>query len=258
MAATLPHQPASSTTAPFSSPEVHTVTTRDGDTATLSYAPLDPAAIEQSCRSEKDGAVVSFVGYTRDNFQGAREALTGAATATNELTPTFASSACGPSLHYAGRTVTHLTYESYVPLALKTLESLLAEARTLPPPPPAPFADPHSHACCPPSTPSPDGRIEISRIHVAHLLGPSPPLTPSIVISVTSPHRREAFYVCEWMLEMVKRRVQVWKREWYAKEEGEFVGRDGEGPEGVGGRAGQAKWKENFPQDARKAAQGGR
>ncbi|BGO98898.1 hypothetical protein NBRC10513v2_000001 [Rhodotorula toruloides] len=226
MAATLPHQPASSTTAPFSSPEVHTVTTRDGDTATLSYAPLDPAAIEQSCRSEKDGAVVSFVGYTRDNFQG--------------------------------RTVTHLTYESYVPLALKTLESLLAEARTLPPPPPAPFADPHSHACCPPSTPSPDGRIEISRIHVAHLLGPSPPLTPSIVISVTSPHRREAFYVCEWMLEMVKRRVQVWKREWYAKEEGEFVGRDGEGPEGVGGRAGQAKWKENFPQDARKAAQGGR
>ncbi|BGO88386.1 hypothetical protein NBRC10512_007267 [Rhodotorula toruloides] len=226
MTATLPDHPNSSAPTPSSSAEVHTVTTPDGDTATLSYAPLDPAAIEQSCRSEKDGAVISFVGYTRDNFQG--------------------------------RTVTHLTYESYVPLALKTLESLLSEARNLPPPPPAPFADPHSHACCPPSTPSPDGRIEVSRIHVAHLLGPSPPLTPSIVISVASPHRREAFYVCEWMLEMVKRRVQVWKREWYAEEEGEFVGRDGEGPDGFGGRAGEAKWKENFPQDARKAAQGGR
>ncbi|BGP28269.1 hypothetical protein JCM10296v2_000001 [Rhodotorula toruloides] len=226
MTATLPVQPSPSTATSSSSPEAHTVTTRYGDTATLSYAPLDPAAIERSCRSEKDGAIVSFVGYTRGSFQG--------------------------------RTVTHLTYESYVPLALKTLESLLVEARNLPPPPPAPFADPHSHACCPPSTPSADGRIEISRIHVAHLLGPSPPLTPSIVISVASPHRREAFYVCEWMLEMVKRRVQVWKREWYAEEEGEFVGRDGQGLDGFGGRAGEAKWKENFPQDARKAAQGGR
>lgn len=200
------------------------------------------------------------VGYTRDNFQGAHGDLTSVAAGTNELTAVSRLLRLRTVSH-AGRTVTHLTYESYVPLALKTLESLLAEARSLPSPPPAPFADPHSHACCPPSTRSPDddGRIEVSRIHVAHLLGPSPPLTPSIVISVASPHRREAFYVCEWMLEMVKRRVQVWKREWYEDEEREFVGRDGEGPDWFGGRAnGRAKWKENFPQHARNAAQGGR
>lgn len=40
---------------------VHGIETEDGDTAVLSYAPLDPAAIEASCRSTKDGAVVSFV-----------------------------------------------------------------------------------------------------------------------------------------------------------------------------------------------------
>ncbi|GAA6043183.1 hypothetical protein JCM8097_008716 [Rhodosporidiobolus ruineniae] len=236
-----------------------TTVTAYGDIGELSYLPLDPASIEQSVRSEKDGAVVSFVGYTRDNFQG--------------------------------RTVTHLTYESYVPLALKTLHHLLLEARDLPPPPPLPGIEPHSCASHPPSSSSSSGeptpaRIELGRIHVAHLLGPSPPLTPSIVITVSSPHRREAFYAAEWMLEMVKRRVQVWKREWYAAEErgevkesegglgeggrgqgkgegeGEvFVGRDGEGPEGFGGRAHErhaagggggvparsSKWKENFP-----------
>ncbi|GAA5876219.1 hypothetical protein JCM3774_002329 [Rhodotorula dairenensis] len=216
-------------------PTVHSVETPIGDSAILSYAPLDPAALEASCRSTKDGAVVSFVGYTRDEFQG--------------------------------RTVTRLTYESYVPLALRTLQQILGEARALPPPPPIAFAglDDASPCCGHAGTDharSPDAHkqatVEVSRIRVAHLLGESPPLTPSICISVASPHRREAFYVCEWVLEAVKRKVQVWKREWYAPEPGSgnaaadnkssFVGRDGEGPEGRGGRAHEdAKWKENFP-----------
>ncbi|GAA5974354.1 hypothetical protein JCM21900_005218 [Sporobolomyces salmonicolor] len=240
------------------------LTTEHGDTACLSYQPLDPAAIEAAMRSEKSGAVVSFVGYTRDNFQG--------------------------------RTVTHLLYESYVPLALKTLHHLLLEARALPAPPPLQGA----HVCCPPpsasahlpshhhhdsstatttttssssSSPSLSSTdpIEINRIHISHLLGPSPPRTPSIVIAVASPHRREAFWLTEWLLEKVKERVQVWKREYYAPgaelagpAAGEvFVGKDGAGPEGAGGRAhergrrgggrGQAqareehsRWKENF------------
>ena len=81
---------------------------------------------------------------------------------------------------------------------------------------------------------------------VYHLLGHSPPLTPSLVICVATPHRKEAFVVCEWLLERVKERVQVWKREWY--DDGtRFEGRDGEGVEGLGGRANKGVWKENFP-----------
>lgn len=56
--------------------------------------------------------------------------------------------------------------------------------------------------------------------------------------------------VCEWLLERVKERVQVWKREWY--EDGTvFVGMDGEGVEGKGGRSNEEKsrWKENFPRE---------
>ncbi|GAA5912463.1 hypothetical protein JCM8208_006607 [Rhodotorula glutinis] len=219
--------------------EVHRLESPQGDVAVLSYAPLDPAAIEQSLRNESDGAVVSFVGYTRDNFQGRR--------------------------------VTHLTYEAYVPLALKTLTALFAEARALPPPEPFSHAAPHTccarsgphspHAADADDDPGAPRRIELGRMHVAHLVGPSPPRTPSIVVAVSSPHRREAFFLAEWMLERVKERVQVWKREWYADEgsalegapqgdgdrrEPGFVGRDGEGPHGKGGRA-HAEWKENFP-----------
>lgn len=154
---------------------------------------------------------------------------------------------------------------------------ILEEARNLPVPPPL---EGSTHQCCPRS-PNPTnthhtspliragnvGKIEINRIHIAHLLGPSPPLNPSIVITVASPHRREAFWLTEWLLERVKERVQVWKREFYS-EEGTacFVGRDGDGPDGRGGRKRtesssgdtgdqtdvgsekeESRWKENFP-----------
>ncbi|ORY59899.1 Molybdopterin biosynthesis MoaE [Leucosporidium creatinivorum] len=195
-------------------------TTVHGDVGVLTYEPLDPAAIEASVRSTKAGAVVSFVGYTRDEFQGKR--------------------------------VTHLDYECYIPLALKTLHQVLLEARQLPSPAPTSSACfGHSHA--PHSSSS--STIDLISITAHHLLGPSPPLTPSIVISVASPHRKEAFVACEWVLEEVKKRVQVWKREWYA-DGTKFEGRDGEGVEGFGGRAreekeGSSKWKENFPPSAR-------
>ncbi|KAL8276181.1 hypothetical protein RQP46_011393 [Phenoliferia psychrophenolica] len=180
-----------------------TTTTADGDVGVLTYAALDPAAIEASVRSAKAGAVVSFVGYTRDEFQGKR--------------------------------VTHLDYESYTPLALKTLHSILLEARTLPSPAPtAHHCFDHSHPAptLATSATAPPPPIEITQMTVYHLLGPSPPLTPSLVICVATPHRKEAFVVCEWLLERVKERVQVWKREWY--DDGtKFEGKDGEGVEGM-------------------------
>jgi molybdopterin synthase catalytic subunit len=121
--------------------------------------------------------------------------------------------------------------------------AILLEARELPP------AVQTSNFCCSshshqhkaaPST------IELTSMTIHHLLGVSPPLTPSLVICVSSPHRKEAFVACEWLLERVKERVQVWKREWYA-DGTDFVGRDGEGVEGKGNRAPEGKWKENFP-----------
>ena len=68
---------------------------------------------------------------------------------------------------------------------------------------------------------------EIRHILIIHRLGVVPPTEASLLIAVSSVSRKEAFWACEWLLERIKERLPVWKREWYA---------DGEGV-----------WKENFP-----------
>lgn len=75
--------------------------------------------------------------------------------------------------------------------------------------------------------------IHLTRISLVHRLGTVPPAQSSISIHVSSPHRKEAFRACEWILEEVKKRVQVWKREVYAP------------VDGTGER--EKAWKENFP-----------
>lgn len=55
----------------------------------------------------------------------------------------------------------------------------------------------------------------ILRCAVHHRLGTVDVGQPSIVIAVSSPHRREAFLACEYILEQVKLRAQIWKREFY-------------------------------------------
>ena len=69
-----------------------------------------------------------------------------------------------------------------------------------------------------------------SLIHcsVHHRLGVVEVGQPSIVIAVSSPHRKEAFEACEFILEEVKKKAQIWKREFY----------DGD-------REDEAEWKAN-------------
>jgi len=55
----------------------------------------------------------------------------------------------------------------------------------------------------------------IIRCALHHRIGTVPVGEPSIVIAVSSPHRKEAFLVCELILEEVKKKAQIWKREFY-------------------------------------------
>ena len=71
---------------------------------------------------------------------------------------------------------------------------------------------------------------------------------PSIVIAVSSPHRKEAFMACEHILEEVKLKAQIWKREFYEGEREERRGRSTEGfrkmtGQGVAWRTRTRRWR---------------
>ncbi|KAJ7596985.1 molybdenum cofactor synthesis 2 [Mycena floridula] len=90
--------------------------------------------------------------------------------------------------NFQGKTVVNLEYQAYTKLALNTMAEIVRKAQT----------NSHIISCA-----------------VNHRLGTVPVGTPSIVIAVSSPHRKEAFVACEFILEEVKRHAQIWKREHY-------------------------------------------
>ncbi len=57
------------------------------------------------------------------------------------------------------------------------------------------------------------GRWPQARIAVRHRLGEIPAGEASIAIAVAAPHRAEAFDACRFVIEEVKRRIPVWKKE---------------------------------------------
>lgn len=103
--------------------------------------------------------------------------------------------------------MTRLEYQAYSKLAIKTLQSIvLATKQRL------------SR-----SDYAPQSETVSSIIHCAiyHRLGTVEVGEPSIVIAVSSPHRKEAFDACEYILEEVKHKAQIWKREYYEGEDEE-------------------------------------
>lgn len=137
-----------------------------------------------------------------------------------------------------------LEYEAYPSMAIKTMLKIVEEARLLslqgafsfdwPDYPSVPSSTPQ------PTPPKPDliqqtisvsslrKSVSLTAISLVHRLGVVGPKESSISICVSSPHRKEAYRACEWILEEVKKRVEIWKREVY---------------EGTDDKL----WKENFP-----------
>lgn len=107
---------------------------------------------------------------------------------------------------YTGKVVTRLDYQAYSKLAIKTMADIIRAA--------------HRNANRSLSSHHPEQSSVASLIRTAvyHRLGTVPVGEPSIVIAVSSPHRKEAFAACEFILEEVKQKVQIWKREFYEGE----------------------------------------
>ncbi|KAI9374069.1 Molybdopterin synthase catalytic subunit [Aspergillus egyptiacus] len=124
---------------------------------------------------------------------------------------TISSPAAGANILFLGttrdtfenRAVAQLSYTTYPQLALKTLEKIARDAVE---------------------------KYGLRGVYIAHRLGVVPVKEASIVVAISAGHRGEAWRGAEEILEIVKEKVEVWKRE-------EFV--DGE-----------MEWRENRERDS--------
>jgi molybdopterin synthase catalytic subunit len=90
--------------------------------------------------------------------------------------------------HHEGRAVSHLEYDAYAPMAEAKLAELVDEARR---------------------------RWPVGQIAVVHRIGRLEIGEASVGIAVASPHRAEAYEASRHIIEQLKLRVPIWKREGY-------------------------------------------
>lgn len=94
---------------------------------------------------------------------------------------------------FADKTVVHLAYQSYAPLALRTMKSIAQHLK-------------EKHG--------------LNGIAMIHRLGVVPIGEESILIAVSSAHRQAAWRAGEEALELCKEKVEIWKLEEFGGEEG--------------------------------------
>ena len=95
-----------------------------------------------------------------------------------------------------GRAVSHLEYSAYAGMAERMMQRIGEEAIA---------------------------RYGVGDVRVVHRVGRLEVGEASVGIAVASPHRAEAFEACRYVIEELKRRVPVWKREGYVDGESEWV-----------------------------------
>jgi adenylyltransferase/sulfurtransferase len=96
-----------------------------------------------------------------------------------------------------GREVVALEYDAYPELAIKEGQTLLEEAQR---------------------------RFGLLDAACVHRLGRVEVGEPAVAITVASPHRREAFAACEFIIDELKKRVPIWKKEHFADGASGWVG----------------------------------
>lgn len=98
--------------------------------------------------------------------------------------------------HNEGQKVLRLEYEVYEPLAVKEGERILAEAVD---------------------------RFGVNKAASIHRSGLMELSDVAVVVGVSSPHRDEAFEACRYIIDQVKVRLPIWKKEHYANGHAEWV-----------------------------------
>lgn len=98
--------------------------------------------------------------------------------------------------HNHGREVLRLEYEAYSALAVKEGEKLVQEAMRI---------------------------FPVTMVHCVHRVGMLEIGDVAVWIGATAAHRREAFEACSHVIEQIKLKVPIWKREYYPGGEATWV-----------------------------------
>jgi molybdopterin synthase catalytic subunit len=120
----------------------------------ITSEPLNPQEVTDLVSKDSNGAVITFLGTTRDFSEG--------------------------------RDVLYLEYEAYQPMAENMLHQIAEEVRE---------------------------RWGIEDIAIAHRVGKLEIGEISLVVAMSSPHRKEAFEASQYAMDRIKTIVPIWKKE---------------------------------------------
>jgi molybdopterin synthase catalytic subunit len=95
--------------------------------------------------------------------------------------------------NFEGKVVSRLTYEGHSSMAIRELRHICRDARAMYP--------------------------GVDRLVAVHVLGDCPVGETSVVVGCNSPHRREAMRCTEYLIDELKARVPIWKKEVYEGDE---------------------------------------
>ncbi len=98
--------------------------------------------------------------------------------------------------HNEGRRVDQLEYEVYTPVAITEGERVISEALE---------------------------KFGITTAAGIHRQGVLALTDPAVVVGVASAHREAAFLACRYIIDQVKYRLPIWKKEYYADGTAEWV-----------------------------------
>jgi MoaE-MoaD fusion protein len=91
--------------------------------------------------------------------------------------------------HSHGRRTLYLEYEAYEAMALSKMREIGSAMR---------------------------GQFQVDRVALVHRLGRIEIGEASVLIAVSSPHRRAAFDACRYGIDTLKQTVPIWKKEYFA------------------------------------------
>lgn len=98
--------------------------------------------------------------------------------------------------HDHGRAVSRLYYECYPSMAEKQIQSIIDEVK---------------------------GRWTVDDVRVLHRIGWLGVGEAAVAIAVSSAHREEAFAACRYVIDEIKTRVPIWKKEVFEDGTSEWV-----------------------------------